>query len=155
MHLIPRPFCASSSEGGPAIRHATETDLETLLEIETESFSDHPWPLESFFAYDCLVAEFEGQIAGFLISREIFSGGGELAEREILNLAVAKRFRRVGVATSLLEVELKRGATFFLEVRESNDVARTLYRHFGFTEIGRREDYYQNPSETAIVMRTK
>lgn len=139
----------------PVVRAAVPSDLQILIEIEAESFTDLPWPLESFLAYDCLVAEVAGRVAGFLISREIFAGKEAPPEREILNLAVAKRFRRLGVATCLLEFELKREAIFFLEVRESNDAAQTLYRRFGFTEIGHRDGYYQNPSETAIVMRTK
>jgi ribosomal-protein-alanine N-acetyltransferase len=61
----------------------------------------------------------------------------------------------MGIASSLLAFELKRDDIFFLEVRESNHGAQTLYRQFGFIEIGRRPDYYQNPSETAIVMRSK
>jgi ribosomal-protein-alanine acetyltransferase len=139
----------------PLIRRAVPTDLPALTAIEAESFSDSLWPPHTFLAYDCLVAEVGGEVAGFLISREVFAGGQAPPEREILNLAVAKRFRRMGIASSLLTFELKRDDIFFLEVRESNNGAQTLYRRFGFTEIGRRQDYYQNPNETAIVMRSK
>jgi ribosomal-protein-alanine N-acetyltransferase len=139
----------------PLIRPAVPSDLPALVAIETESFSDLPWPPDSFLAYDCLVAELGGEVAAFLISREVFAGEQATPEREILNLAVAKRFRRLGIASTLLAFELKRDDIFFLEVRESNHGAQTLYRQFGFTEIGRRRDYYQNPRETAIVMRSK
>jgi ribosomal protein S18 acetylase RimI-like enzyme len=122
----------------PLIRPAVPSDLPALVAIETESFS-----------------ELGGQVAAFLISREVFAGGQVPPEREILNLAVAGRFRRLGIASSLLTFELKRDDIFFLEVRESNHGAQTLYRRFGFTEIGRRRDYYRNPRETAIVMRSK
>jgi ribosomal-protein-alanine N-acetyltransferase len=138
----------------PLIRRAVPADLPAVVRIEAESFSDLPWPRESFLAYDCLVAEFNGQVAGFLISREIFAGGTAPPEREILNLAVAQRFRRMGIASSLLALELENAAVFFLEVRESNHAAQALYRRFGFTEMGRRADYYRNPIETAIVMRS-
>ncbi len=137
------------------VRAAVPIDIQTLVEIEAESFTDLPWPKESFLAYDCLVAEVGGTVAGFLISREIFPSEQAPPEREVLNLAVARRFRRQGIARRLLEAELEREAIFFLEVRESNYAAQTLYRQAGFAEISRRKGYYQNPSETAIVMRTK
>jgi ribosomal-protein-alanine N-acetyltransferase len=35
----------------------------------------------------------------------------------------------------------------------SNEVAQTLYRKLGFQVVGRREDYYDDPVETALVMR--
>jgi ribosomal-protein-alanine N-acetyltransferase len=96
-----------------------------------------------------VVAEMEGQIAGFLVSRSVH------LEREILNFAVAPEWRRQGVAKALLEHQLARGGTHFLEVRESNVVAQYLYRRFGFQEVGRRPGYYDLPAESAIVMRMK
>lgn len=40
----------------------------------------------------------------------------------------------------------------FLEVRESNEVAQSLYRSRGFREISRIPCYYHQPSEPAVVM---
>ncbi|MGZ8155124.1 MAG: ribosomal protein S18-alanine N-acetyltransferase, partial [Burkholderiales bacterium] len=42
----------------------------------------------------------------------------------------------------------------FLEVRPSNTAARALYARSGFSEIGRRRDYYpaQEGREDAVVM---
>jgi ribosomal-protein-alanine N-acetyltransferase len=134
----------------PAIRKADKSDLAALVEIERESFTDPSWPAETFLHYDCVVAEVAGQMAGFLVSRETFP-----LEREILNLAVAQRFRRLGIATALLHHELYRKATLFLEVRESNLAARALYRKLGFVEVGTRPDYYRHPKERAIVMHMK
>ena len=60
-------------------------------------------------------------------------------------------FRRQGIATKLLgHIDSK---YVFLEVRESNKLAQNLYRKLGFGEIGRREKYYDDPEESAIVMR--
>jgi ribosomal-protein-alanine N-acetyltransferase len=106
--------------------------------------------------YDCTVAEVSGEVGGFLVSRQIFAGNTtEPAEREILNLAVNPRHRRSGIATSLIQLELRKKAVFTLEVRESNLAARSLYERLGFVEILRRTEYYNNPIETAIVMRMK
>ena len=41
----------------------------------------------------------------------------------------------------------------YLEVRDSNQRARQLYRSRGFEEVGRRRGYYRRPVEDAIVLR--
>jgi ribosomal-protein-alanine acetyltransferase len=138
------------------VRLATKDDIPALLEIEHQSFPNQSWHAEDFLADECIVAELDGRIVGFLVSRESFHGDREdLPEREILNLAVAPPFRRMGVAGTLLRHELRHKATYFLEVRESNQAAQMLYRQFGFVEIARRQQYYLEPSEGAIVMKMK
>jgi ribosomal-protein-alanine N-acetyltransferase len=42
--------------------------------------------------------------------------------------------------------------TVLLEVRESNVAARRLYRKLGFTEHGRRSNYYLQPAEDALLL---
>ncbi len=139
-----------------SIRPATSVEAPSLAEIERESFGRPHWTVEDFRRYDCLVAESDRQVVGFLVSRQtLVSLDGLPSEREILNVAVLPAHRRRGVASALLKEELKRESIFFLEVRESNTPAQELYRCFGFAEIGRRKNYYQFPSETAIVMRMK
>ena len=39
-----------------------------------------------------------------------------------------------------------------LEVRASNQAARTLYRQMGFAQISTRPKYYTNPVEDAVLM---
>ena len=139
-----------------SLRPATPEDIPTLLQIEQRCFADPNWKAEDFLKYPCTVAELQGRIAGFMVVREICPGNGvEPAEREILNVAVDSFSRRLGTATALLETELQSGATYSLEVRESNVAAQTLYRKLGFQEIGRRKNYYRQPAETAIVMQKK
>lgn len=138
------------------IRFAAPDDLPQILEIEQQSFFDSQWSAADLSAHECRVAEASNRIVGFLISREIAAADLEgPAEREILNLAVRPEWRRRGVARALLAEELKAQTVYYLEVRESNVNARALYRGYGFLEIGRRSDYYQNPNEPAIVMRRK
>jgi [ribosomal protein S18]-alanine N-acetyltransferase len=89
------------------------------------------------------------RIAGFLVSRAV----GD-KEREILNIAVHPDFRRLHVATELLQAELARSpGVHFLEVRQSNAAAQRLYEGLGFQAVGQRPGYYENPPETGIVMR--
>ena len=55
--------------------------------------------------------------------------------------------------TVLIEEAEKLGiAILFLEVRESNVAARTLYKSLGFTEDGIRKNFYEKPAEHAILM---
>lgn len=140
----------------PHLRNAIEADIPSLLAIERQSFPQPHWSTADFFKYSCTIAEVDGQVAGFLVVRQTFPGDNSSpAECEILNVAVAPNFRRSRIATLLLKNELASGSIYFLEVRESNVVAQTLYRKLGFHEIGRREKYYRNPLETAIVMQVK
>ena len=88
-------------------------------------------------------------MAGFLVSRAVAD-----KEREILNVAVHPDFRRLRIATELLQAELARWpGAHFLEVRESNAAARRLYEGLGFRSRRRAAGYYENPPETGIVMR--
>jgi [ribosomal protein S18]-alanine N-acetyltransferase len=137
------------------IRRAEAGDLNRIIEIERACFVDNPWNLAEFTTYDCLVAEIGGKIVGFLVSRELIGNENGDGEREILNLAVDAAWRRNGIAKALLQQELRRGGSFFLEVRESNLPARRLYKSVGFEIAGKRTQYYSNPVETAIVMKVK
>lgn len=137
-------------------RRAEEQDLPAIFEIESLSFPQPHWSKADFLKFNTWVAVAEGRVSAFLVTREIFSGGSRSAnEVEILNLAVSPEFRRRGLASDLLRNHLQPGVVYFLEVRESNAGARRLYTRTGFEEIGQRKRYYENPVETAIVMRMK
>jgi ribosomal-protein-alanine acetyltransferase len=138
------------------VRPATLEDLAALVELERAAFTVPNWPADTFLRYDCIVAEVGRQMAGFLVSRQTFEGSSIAPpEREILNLAVAPAYRRAGIATLLIGLEFRKKASLVLEVRESNAAARALYERLGFVEISRRNNYYDNPPETAIVMQVK
>jgi len=97
-----------------------------------------------------LISERNGEATGFVLGRMV----GD--ETEILNLAVRAEFRRQGEGRALLRELLHRFAgagvsRVFLEVRESNYGAMAFYEQEGFRRIGRREDYYQDPREAAMV----
>ncbi len=140
----------------PLIRPATPSDVPSLLVIEAQSFSCPHWEAQDFLRYATTVADIGGAIAGLIVTRELFAGDSQApAEVEILNLVVASSFRRLGIASRLLQARLQRPAIYFLEVRESNLAAQALYRQFGFTQIGFRPDYYRSPAESALVMQVK
>lgn len=95
----------------------------------------------------------EGDVlVGYLMLMNVFTDG------EILNIAVLPEYRRRGLADKLFDAccEHCRSLsmeTLFLEVRESNAPAISLYQKRGFEPIGRRKNYYRQPKEDALVMR--
>jgi [ribosomal protein S18]-alanine N-acetyltransferase len=141
---------------GLSIRPATRHDLPAILATEDDSFST-PWSRRAFEALlgretvSFQVLEAEGEVVGHGVLWWVGP------EAEVANLAVAPAFRgrRGGVLLldALLAAALVRGVdTVFLEVRESNMPARSLYRGRGFVSVGRRPRYYQKPQEDAVVM---
>ncbi len=79
-------------------------------------------------------------------------------EAEIFDVAVDTAHRRQGIAsllmTSVLDLAKSGGAKeIFLEVRESNVAALSLYKKCGFSVVGRRSNFYRNPSEAALLLR--
>ncbi len=87
----------------------------------------------------------------------VFSGWLIAGELEIDNIAVLPTFRHRGIASTLLrrafEIVLEKGShRAILEVRSNNHPACVLYEKFGFTVVGRRKNYYQNPSDDALIM---
>ncbi len=138
-------------------------DLDRLVDLENESFSA-PWTRKMF------QVELEENPFGHLWTARLASKDG--AERDIvgyisfwivfeelriMNLAVEARFRRQGVARTLvrrtLEFARARGALrAVLEVRASNDAAQALYEGEGFKQVAIRAKYYTNPVEDAVLM---
>ena len=77
---------------------------------------------------------------------------------DMMNVAVHPDYRRKGIAEQLvvsLENELKNreSTCLTLEVRVSNEPAKSLYDKLGFSEVGRRKNYYRNPREDALILR--
>ena len=102
--------------------------------------------------FGILARLFEGSLSGidgmrgvgFALCRVIRDEG------ELLSIGVGPSYRRRQIGAVLLRDCMERcqriGATsVFLEVAADNHSAQSLYRAFGFVEVGRREGYYQRP----------
>ncbi len=81
-----------------------------------------------------------------------------LDQAELANIAVRSEYRGQGYASRLLERVLqiardREVETIYLEVRASNARALELYERFGFSQVGVRKNYYDKPTEDALVMR--
>ena len=131
------------------IRRLTADDVGAVAAIQQASPEAAQWNPADYLSYDCLVAICNGTIAGFLVARAL---AGD--EHEILNVAVEPRFRRRGIARRLIsELQVPYRGQVFLEVRASNTAAQNLYKSLGFQEVAVRHAYYENPPDSAIVMK--
>jgi ribosomal-protein-alanine N-acetyltransferase len=139
------------------IRTGSPEDLVPIVRIERECFSD-PWSLlallgelEASFLHLPLVAELDGEVAGYLMAWRVHD------ELHILNLAVAGRLRRRGVADALMRVAMADGQRgglrlVTLEVRAGNTGAQRFYQRLGFRQAGIRPGYYLDTGEDALIM---
>ena len=80
-------------------------------------------------------------------------------EAHLVSIGVRDSERRRGVGELLLIGAFKEAHRIgakrvTLEVRESNQPARSLYRKYGFLEVGVRKRYYMDNGEDAIIMTT-
>jgi ribosomal-protein-alanine N-acetyltransferase len=142
------------------IRSFRATDAPAIAEILRDSAEAAQWPPESYAKLAespgglVLVCDASGQPVGFVAARQAAD------EAEILNIAVHRDLRGKGIASALLLAaldEFRRSAIarVFLELRESNLPALTLYSRQGFTPSGRRKAYYHHPDEDAVCMLRK
>lgn len=138
------------------IRRSRPADAPEIAELESEIFSD-PWSEGDVTSYICretamcFTATDESGVVGYIIGTKIPPEG------EIYRIAVRSDKRQRGIGYRLLsyalKTELGEGVeTVFLEVRSRNIPAIALYKAYGFSECGKRKNYYQNPCDDAVVM---
>jgi ribosomal-protein-alanine N-acetyltransferase len=141
------------------IRRAIPADVPAIRGLEQQAETAAHWAereYDALFSIDAppriaLIAVEEGEVLGFVIAR------CATCEWEIENVVVAREKRERGIGIQLIrEVLLSArtaGATsVLLEVRESNVAARGLYEKLGFSQQGRRSNYYREPDEDALLL---
>ena len=140
------------------IRSWTKADVQTIAQMEKRCFSD-PWNedalasvLQYAWQYTFLLEE-GGQVCGYGCLLCVY----EVAE--VANIAVDIPFRGRGYGEKLLGEMVKKAEELhaervLLEVRESNEVAISLYEKFGFEKYGVRKRYYED-GEDAVLMEKK
>lgn len=128
-----------------------------IAELEKICFSD-PWSEKS------IASELDNKLAFWLVATEGERVAGYIGsqtvmdETDMMNVAVHPDFRRRGIAEVLVNglvdtLKTKGSHCLTLEVRASNAPAIALYEKLGFSEIGRRKNYYRNPREDALILR--
>ena len=140
-----------------SLRPMTPSDVPEVARIETTAFST-PWSERTFRSLlhrsgvELWVAEWGDQLAAYAILWKV------LDEGELANIAVRTDLRGRGIGSGLLSRILKVAEdsgvrSLYLEVRESNGIAREMYARRGFQEIGIRKGYYEGPREDARVLK--
>jgi|MudIll2142460700_1097286.scaffolds.fasta_scaffold393059_2 ribosomal-protein-alanine N-acetyltransferase len=135
-------------------RKMQHQDIAEVYRIECDLFQD-PWSYDSFERdvedeqiARAFVVEYENEIAGYAICWNYSS------EIHIGNIAVTRKWQRQGIGAFILSKLLeyfKDVEISYLEVREHNQPAISLYQKFGFETTYVRKGYYPD-GENALVM---
>ena len=139
------------------IEPMTAEHLDEVAALERVCFTD-PWSrnllseaLKNDLSAYLVALDDAGHVAGYAGLTVV------LDEGSIDNIAVRPDCRRQGVAAQLLQVFLNFAqgnnlAFLTIEVRASNYAAIALYGSRGFRAVGRRKNYYEHPTEDALIM---
>ena len=135
-----------SEEDLPAISQLIEKDLSEPYSIFTYRFFVNPWPqlCELCFSPD-------GSLIGVVVCKVDRHKSGK-TRGYIGMLAVEKEWRKLKIATTLVETVLDRMKSMgidecVLEAELSNKAALQFYRNLGFIRTKRLSWYYLNGSE--------
>ena len=138
------------------LRPLSLEDLDACYSLEQAAHT-HPWTraqmLSALQRYGGLGLQNETGLQAFAVVSKV------LEEAELLDFVVAPGMQGQGIGVSLLtqvieNLSRSRLQRFYREVRESNEVALTLYRNAGFAEVGVRRGYYPaaRGREDAVLM---
>ena len=135
------------------IEKMQKKDSEDVFFLQKKCFSIS-WSrssLEDMFlveGYHNFVAREQGILLGYIGMKAVCD------EADITNVAVDPTYRRRGIARALFGACFAAGELDFLtlEVRPSNAAALALYRELGFQPVGRRRDFYTDPTEDALLL---
>ena len=141
--------------GAPRAVRMEKAHLSDVAALEKLCFAE-PWSENSL----SLLLRDGG--VGFVVCEEnrAVAYGGMLCvagEGQITNICAHPDARRRGYGRAVMEALIgyaDQNALFeiSLEVRESNEAAIALYRALGFAVCGTRRNFYQRPTENALVM---
>ena len=139
------------------IKNMTAAEVSKVANLEKICFND-PWSERSVAseldnALSLWLVAMEGDaLAGYVGSQTV------MGETDMMNIAVAPEFRRQGIAEKLVEalvdaLKARESHCLTLEVRSSNEPAKSLYEKLDFQQVGLRKNYYRNPKEDALILR--
>jgi ribosomal-protein-alanine acetyltransferase len=141
------------------IRLGSEKDIEEILKIENSLFEEDSWSRNMIFSElkkgnnkKTFLVEKNEQLIAYIMIR--FSD----YEYQILNLAVSKPEQKKGIGFCLLIFFLKKipvNSSVFLEVKESNFPAISLYNKVGFIKQYVRKRYYTDGSNALVLHHNK
>ncbi|MBR4863885.1 MAG: ribosomal protein S18-alanine N-acetyltransferase [Oscillospiraceae bacterium] len=135
----------------------TETHVAAVAKLDEACFS-MPWSEQAIRSELTnplalwLVAVDGETLVGYIGSQSV------MGEADMMNVAVDPAYRRQGIGEKLiteLMARLKENSVYALalEVRASNESAIALYDKLGFTQVGRRPNYYRKPTEDGLILK--
>jgi ribosomal-protein-alanine N-acetyltransferase len=139
------------------IREAERRDVPDLLTIEVAQFPE-PWTrammldeIENIETRRYTVAVEGRTVVGYLGVMYVMD------ELHINTIGTLPGHEGRGVARSLMDeawnhARLRGTLRATLEVAVSNTRAQDLYRHYGFSPVGVRKNYYERSGEDALIM---
>ncbi len=163
--MMPIPFEEFS------LRFATTADIDDILILQRATPECAQWPRASYEEILLAPAQEDSsllrmvvcvlyldRVVGFLVGSRLRLA--ETTECELENMAVSSSHRQCGLGQRLVEALLdwcheQLAERIHLEVRASNIAALALYAKMGFSLVGRRQAYYSQPVEDAILMAWK
>ena len=132
-------------------------DVASVIALHKECELE-PWTEEGYLnslndpEFIAITAKLNNKLVGFVAARLITSE----CLCEIFNIATtpSQRRKKIGEGLLLELFKLLGGEIdrIWLEVRESNHPAVSFYEKNGFEIVGKRNNFYRNPEENALLM---
>lgn len=136
-----------------------EESVHALAVLERICFPSDFWSEISFYEAlrtpaASIYAAYNKELTKIVAYGVIYSAADE---GDLANIAVIPEMRKRGLGRSLLDsmcrITAESGVLrLFLEVRQSNEPAISLYTSAGFEPVGKRKNYYVRPVEDAVIM---
>ena len=128
---------------------------QAVLSVDHAS-NPHPWSAIQLLQHQQSVHSFsyglflEEELIAFALFQRVHD------EASLLSVVVSQNHRRKGFAKHLLQASFLQFAelgvrVIYLEVRESNFGAQSLYEQLGFSQNGVRQSYYSDRAEDALL----
>eukprot|EP01129_Flabellula_baltica_P012130 TRINITY_DN5428_c0_g1_i1.p3 TRINITY_DN5428_c0_g1~~TRINITY_DN5428_c0_g1_i1.p3 ORF type:complete len:149 (+),score=27.05 TRINITY_DN5428_c0_g1_i1:660-1106(+) len=142
------------------MRAITHDDVEEVIDIEHESFTD-PYSDDFFYQMVYCNLVYAGIIVGERCDNHKLAGyvAVQIRKRkmEIVSIGVSVHSRRAGVGVQLMEEAIsfarsRNVETVKLHVSSVNMPAQKLYLKLGFVQKKWLTNYYSNVNEDAILM---
>lgn len=138
-------------------------DRQALVTLEQEIFPEDPWTT-GMIAQELSSGRsvyFGVCVNDDAVAPPVLCGYAGIAlgiDADVMTMGVLPDFRGRGLGRvlmdALIDVARRWGSErVFLEVRESNAAAISLYENSGFEVVGRTKGYFCNPREDALNMR--
>lgn len=134
-------------------------DIEAVMSIENQAYP-FPWTSGNFkdsinAGYEAWILKEHGTMIGYMVWMKVVD------EAHLLNITLSPARQGHGLGSWMMrhfmeQARAQHQSHLMLEVRPSNPRAISMYRKFGFEQIGLRKAYYPAGSsqrEDAVVMR--